>query len=95
MTRRKRIREGSLKVIHRHRAGGQRFMRVSELAFIQGVPRAVLEWIDMGGVPTPLFLCDLDPRKLVASKANRHTYYYGGETVDPRYEPVRPASGHA
>jgi hypothetical protein len=91
MARRKKIRKGGLKVIHRHRVGDRRFLRVSELAFVKGVPKAILEWIDLGGVPAPLYLCDLDPKKLVRSTAERHTYYYRGETTDPRYEPVVPA----
>jgi len=91
MPRRMRIRDNGLKVIHRHRAGDQAFLRVSELAFIHGVPKAVLEWIDMGGTRTPVYLCDLDPEKLRRSPVNHHTYYYRGETKDPRYENVEPA----
>lgn len=95
MARRKSVRARIYKVVHRHRLGARRFLRVSELAFVNGVPKAVLEWIDIGGVSTPLYLCDLDPAKLKASRANAHTFYYAGETMDPRYEPVRPATGHA
>lgn len=91
MNRRMRIRSGGLKVIHRHRVGEQRFLRVSELAFVKGVPKAVLEWIDLGGTATPLYVCDLDPVKLSVSSADRRTYYYSDETVDPRYENVVPA----
>jgi len=55
-----------LKVIHKHRMGVRRFRRVSELVFIpNGRPRAVLEWVNLGGL--------------------RNTYYYDGETIDPRY----------
>ena len=77
-------------MIHRHRVGEQRFLRVSELAFVKGVPKAVLEWIDLGGTPTPLYVCDLEPARLRRSRAEWHTYYYDGETADPRFEPVEP-----
>ena len=73
------------KVIHRHRIGGHGFRRVSELVFIRGRPKAILEWIDMGGVRTPFFLPDLDPQKLDRVPGARHTYRYAGETVDPRF----------
>lgn len=89
MAQRKKIRAG-LRVIHRHRTGDRSFLRVSELAFVRGEPKAILEWIDLGGVPTPLYICVLDPRNLKRSKADPHTYYYRAETTDPRYEPVVP-----
>ena len=74
------------KVIHRHRVGSFEFKRVSELAFIRGVPKAILGWIDVGGVRTPIYLCDLDPAKLRQSRSARDTWYYDDTTVDPRYE---------
>jgi hypothetical protein len=80
-----------LKVIHRHRAGENTFRRVSELVFIRGQPRAVLGWIDAGGVRTPIYLSDLDPTKLKKATAMERTYYYDEVTVDPCYESTMPA----
>lgn len=74
------------KVIHRHRIGARKFRRVSELVFVPGGrPRAVLEWVDLGGVRSPLYFAELDPGKLRPAKRPRNTYYYDGETADPRY----------
>ena len=81
-----------LKVIHRHRAGDSTFRRVSELVFVAGRPRAVLGWIDAGGVRTPIYICELDPTKLKKAAALKNTYYYDAVTVDPRYEPTLPAN---
>lgn len=75
-----------LKVIHRHRMGDRTFRRVSELVFVNGRPRAMLEWVDLGGVRSPLYITELDPAKLRRSTHARSTYYYDGITVDPRYE---------
>jgi hypothetical protein len=77
-----------LKVIHRHRAGQSIFRRVSELVFVGGRPKAVLGWIDAGGVRTPIYICELDPAKLRKAAATKNTYYYDEITVDPRYEPA-------
>ena len=75
-----------LKVIHMHRMGRRRFRRVSELVFVPNVrPRAVLEWVNLGGVRSPLYIAELDPEKLRRAKRLRNTYYYDGETIDPRY----------
>ncbi|MGH8669382.1 MAG: hypothetical protein ACREUH_09130 [Burkholderiales bacterium] len=71
-------------MIHRHRVGNQVSRRVSELLFVDGHPRALLAWIDLGGVRTPLYICELDPTKLRPPKGN--TYYYDAVTVDPRFE---------
>jgi hypothetical protein len=79
-----------LKVIHRHRAGDATVRRVSELVFIRGQPRAVLGWIDAGGVRTPIYISDLDPAKLKKAAAMEGTYYYDEVTVDPRYESTMP-----
>jgi hypothetical protein len=72
-----------LKVIHRHRAGGVVSPRTSTLFFARGRPTAVVEWIDLGSVRTPLYACELDPRRL------RHfqdeTFQYDGLTHDPRF----------
>lgn len=92
MHNRRKVRLG-LKVIHRHRVGNHEFRRVSELVFMGGRPKAILGWIDVGGVRTPIFICDLDPAKLrkaaAANQAN-NTYYYDAVTVDPRFEELLP-----
>lgn len=82
-----------LKVIHRHRAGASTFRRVSELVFVRGRPKAVLGWIDAGGVRAPIYICELDPAKLRKAASLKNTYYYDEVTVDPRYEPTLPAEG--
>jgi hypothetical protein len=92
MHNRSKVRLG-LKVIHRHRVGDHEFRRVSELVFIRARPKAVLGWVDVGGVRAPIYLCDLDPAKLKKAAAARDTYYYDGVTVDPRYETLAPAPG--
>jgi hypothetical protein len=79
-----------LKVIHRHRIGRQRFRRVSELVFIAKQPKAVLEWINMAGDRSPLYV-DLDARRLHKLHGARHTYTYEGETRDPRFEGLNAA----
>lgn len=82
-----------VKVIHRHRAGNVEYRRVSELIFVGGKPKAILGWIDVGGLRTPVYLCDLDPGKLrKAFKAEKTTYFYDAVTVDPRYEDLSPRS---
>ena len=81
----------ALKVIHRHQVGSHEFRRVSELVFVGGRPKAILGWIDVGGVRTPIYLCDLDPAKLKKAAAAKGTYYYDAVTVDPRYEDLPPA----
>ena len=93
MHNRRKVRLG-LRVIHRHRVGSLEFGRVSELVYVRGRPKAILGWIDVGGVRTPMFLCDLDParlRKVVSANAAKNTYYYDAVTVDPRYEELGPA----
>jgi len=92
MHNRRKVRLG-LRVIHRHRVGRLEFRRVSELVFVRGRPKAILGWIDVGGVRTPIFMCDLDPgklRKAAAGNDARNTYYYDAVTVDPRYEALGP-----
>jgi hypothetical protein len=93
MHNRRKVRLG-LRVIHSHRVGSLEFRRVSELIYVRGRPKAILGWIDVGGVRTPIFLCDLDPsrlRKAVSAHAAKNTYYYDAVTVDPRYEELGPA----
>jgi hypothetical protein len=92
MHNRRKLRLG-LKVIHRHRVGNYEFRRVSEMIYVRGQPKAVLGWIDVGGMRTPIHLCDLDParlRKAVAGNASNDTYYYDAVTIDPRYEVLPP-----
>lgn len=79
-----------VKVIHRHRVGNHEFRRVSELVFVGGRPKAILGWIDVGGLRTPIYLADLDPAKLKKAAAAKNTYYYDEVTVDPRYEDLGP-----
>ena len=93
MHNRRKVRLG-LRVIHRHRVGRLEFRRVSELVFVRGRPKAVLGWIDVGGMRTPIFLCDLDPaklRKTASGNNTKNTYYYDDVTIDPRYEELGPA----
>jgi hypothetical protein len=85
-TERRVIARHVTKVIHRHRVGTHAFSRVSELVFVAGRPRAVLEWLDLGGVRTPVYLAELDPKKLRASPHLRRVYFYDGVTSDPRFD---------
>jgi hypothetical protein len=72
-----------LKVIHRHRSGGHdEGPRESELIFTHGGAVAILEWIDMGGVRTPVFTLPLDREKL--HRESERTYSYDEVTQDPR-----------
>lgn len=91
MQNRRKVRLG-LKVIHRHRIGNLESRRVSELVFDRGRPKAILGWIDVGGVRTPILICDLDPAKLRKAAAAKNTYYYDTVTVDPRYEELGPVN---
>jgi len=82
MAERRRARIGN-KVVHRHRIGALVFRRVSELLYVQGQPKAILHWIDIAGMRTPLYL-DLDVRKLRRIRAGLITiFHYSGTTVDP------------
>ena len=90
MHNRRKARLG-LRVIHRHRVGSFEFRRVSELVYIDGRPKAILGWIDVGGVRTPIHLCELDPAKLRKAVTGNQTFYYDAVTVDPRYEQMSPA----
>jgi hypothetical protein len=71
------------RVVHRHRIGTQVFKRVSEIVFVRGAPKAILRWIDVAGVRTPLYV-ELDPAMLRRIRAGTATlYFYKGTTVDP------------
>ena len=74
-----------LRVRHRHRIGSTVVERVSELVYVKGRPVALLDWIDLGGIPTPLYACELDAGKLrpVADKSG--LYQYDEVTADPRF----------
>jgi hypothetical protein len=72
-----------LRVIHRHRSEGRdEGPRESELVFTRRGAVAILEWIDMGGVRTPIFTCPLDRDKL--HRESERTYSYDDVTQDPR-----------
>ena len=88
MENRKRIR-GGIQVIHRHRIGRRTFRRVSELVFAHGEAKAVLGWIDLGGVRTPVCL-PLDRSKLRKPKGRGIAWYYDEVTADPRFEELQP-----
>jgi hypothetical protein len=100
MDERRKSQRFALKVIHRHRVGTRTFRRVSELVFIAGRPMAVLDWINNGGMRTPIYICDLDPAKLrrwpAGSKRHHRYYFYDDVTVDPRFADMMPlpAVGH-
>jgi hypothetical protein len=93
----RRIARVRQKVVHRHRIGSVNFRRVSELVFIRGEPKAVLRWIDIAGVRTPIY-ADLDASRLRRIQAGpKATFYYDGTTADPgeeaRRAPNRPLPG--
>ena len=74
------------KVTHRHRIGSHVFRRVSELVFIGGQPKAILRWIDIAGIRTPIY-AELDPAKLRRPHTVRGaTARYEGTTTEPADE---------
>lgn len=74
-----------LKVVHQHRMGGEVSERVSDLVFADGKPHALIEWINIGGVRTPLYTCELDKTKLEPASDAKAVFYYAGVTTDPRF----------
>jgi hypothetical protein len=62
--------------------GDQTLRRVSELVFLRGEAKAILEWIDSGGLRTPIYV-DIDREKLRMTRGIRTLYYYDGTTIDP------------
>jgi len=72
-----------LKVIHRHRMGRRSSRQVSELVFIGGRAKAVLEWVNMAGDRCPLYI-ELDAQRVRKLQGVPRTYVYDGETSDPR-----------
>lgn len=87
---RRRARVG-LTVAHKHCFGEAPPVDiVSELAVLRGQPKAILEWIDLGGVRTPICV-DLEPGKLTDLRCGR--YAYEAITVDPRADDLSPDGG--
>ena len=82
--RRRDVRHG-LKVIHRHRVGKTVRERISELVYIKGLPFALLQWINLGEIRTPLYVCELDATKLRAATDQRGVFHYDDLTADPRF----------
>ena len=52
---------------------------------MKGRPVALVEWIDLGGVRTPLYVCHLDPMKLRPDSRERRVFHYEDVTTDPRF----------
>ena len=75
-------------MIHRHRLGDQTLRRVSELVFLRGEAKAVIEWISSGGLRTPIYV-DMDRSKLRVTRGIRTLYYDDGTTDDPRWMDLR------
>ena len=74
------------KVTHRHRVGSRVSRRVSELVFIRGRPKAILRWIDIAGVRTPIY-AELDPARLHRPEGPRGApARYEGITTEPADE---------
>ena len=72
------------RVAHRHRVGSAVVTRTSELLYVNGRPVALLDWVDLGGIRTPLYVCELNPSQLRA--ADEHgVFEYDGITSDPRF----------
>ena len=90
MENRRAIRRVGLKVIHRHRFGDETLRRVSELVFVRGEAKAILGWIDSGGIRTPIYI-EMDRARLRMTRGIRTLYYYDGTTDDPRLADLTPA----
>jgi hypothetical protein len=80
----------SLRVVHRHRIGSAVSERVSDLVYINGHPFALLGWVDLDGIRTPLHVCELDPTKLRADADEPHLFHYDDLTAEVRFAPDRP-----
>ena len=70
------------KVVHRHRIGAMVFKRVSEFVMVHGEPKAILRWIDIAGVRTPIYV-ELDRGKLRRPIGGSRTLFYKGTTIEP------------
>ena len=82
--RRQGVRVG-LQVVHRHQVGETVVRRVSELVYVGGRPVALIDWINLGGVRTPLYPFPLDPQKLRQDPGRRGVFHYDALTADPRF----------
>jgi hypothetical protein len=71
------------RVAHRHRVGSSVVERVSELLYVKGRPVAVLGWVNLGGIRTPLYVCELDAEKLHPGDGG--VFRYDDVTADPRF----------
>ena len=89
MENRRAIRRVGLRVIHHHKIGEGTARRVSELVFVRGEAKAILEWIDSAGVRTPIYI-EMDRRNLRMMRGIRTLYYYDGTTEDPRFFELGP-----
>jgi hypothetical protein len=58
--------------------------RVSELLYVKGRPVALLDWVNLGGIRTPLYMCELDAEKLHPGD-RRGVFQYDDVTADPRF----------
>ena len=76
-------------MIHPHRLVDQTNRRVSELVFVRGEAKAILEWIDSGGIRTPIYV-EMDRARLRMTRGIRTLYYYDGTTDDPRLAELMP-----
>ena len=73
-----------LRVAHRHRVGSTVVERVSELLYVKGRPVALLDWVNLGGIRTPLYMCELDAEKLHPGDPDG-VFQYDDVTADPRF----------
>ena len=69
--------------------GDRTLRRVSELVFLGGEAKAILEWLDINGLRTPIYI-EMDRSKLRMTRGIRHLYFYEGTTSDPRLVELGP-----
>ena len=79
-----------LRVAHRHRVGSTVVQRVSELLYVKGRPVALLDWVNLGGIRTPLYMCELDAEKLHPGDSDG-VFQYDDVTADPRFADNTPS----
>jgi hypothetical protein len=80
-----------LKVLHEHRSGGRVRRRVSELVFVNGEPRIILGWVNIGGIRAPIYVQSVENGK-IRPLGVKHFYRYDGITTDPQDTQRMPAS---